>query len=110
MNLLGLAFADGAFKEEGIRSPEDLYKLGVPDYKGALRIGWRRSILERPIFRRANNMPFTASDFNHYLKQLGCNAGYPQTLTSYALRRGAANAFDRKTYCDPTLLPFAEVP
>jgi hypothetical protein len=30
MNLLALAFADGAFKEDGIKTPEDLFKLEIP--------------------------------------------------------------------------------
>ena len=33
-------------------------------------------------------------DFNHCLQRFGFLAGYPQKLTSYALRRGAANAVD----------------
>ncbi|KAH0602744.1 uncharacterized protein H6S33_008394 [Morchella sextelata] len=34
------------------------------------------------------------SDLNQYLKRLGVLAGYPQKLTTYVLRRGAANAVD----------------
>ena len=56
--------------------------------------------MEIPVFRHQVNgaiyysMPQAYSDFNHCLKRLGFLAGYPQELSSYALRRGAADAVD----------------
>ncbi|KAF8534000.1 hypothetical protein BDD12DRAFT_897299 [Trichophaea hybrida] len=100
MNLLALAFADNAFKEEGIQRPEDLYNLEIPHFKESLVIQWKPECRETPVFRRhvdgdiCDKTPLTFSDFNYYLKRLGLLSGYPQTLTSYVLRRGAANAVD----------------
>ena len=100
MNLLALAFADNAFKELGIEKPEDLFSLEIPHFKESLSIQWKSECLETPIFRRqvkdtiCNSTPWTFSDFNYWIKRLGFLSGYPQTLTSYVLRRGAANAID----------------
>jgi len=102
MNLLALAFADGAFRGEGIWSPEDLSKLEVLEFIGLLPIGWKSSIPETPIFRRSNDSPFTAKNFSDRLKELCYMAGYPESLTTYVLRRGAANAIDCETYIDYT--------
>ena len=101
-NLLALAFVDNAFKESGIKKPEDLFSLEIPHFKESLTIQWRPGCLEIPIFRRQVNdtlaicdsTPFAFTDFNYCIKRLGVLSGYPQTLTSYALRRGAANAID----------------
>ena len=56
--------------------------------------------METPVLRRQVNdvvcrsTPWAFADFNYCLKCLGFLAGYPQELSSYALRRGAANAVD----------------
>ena len=56
--------------------------------------------METPIFRRqvngaiCNSTPWAYTDFDHRLKRLGVLAGYSQVPSSYALRRGAANAVD----------------
>ena len=42
----------------------------------------------------SDSVPLTFSDFNDRIKRLGLLSGYPQDLTSYILRRGAANAID----------------
>ena len=100
MSLLALAFADSAFKEEGIQCPEDLYTLEIPHFKETLGIQWKPELLETPIFRQqvkgdiSDSVPWTYSDFNNRIKRLGLLSGYPQDLTSYVLRRGAANAID----------------
>lgn len=99
---LALAFADGAFRDEGIRTPEDLRAIRIPAFKETLEVKWRQEILDTPIFRRTQDgaisltAPFRPGDLNYYLKRLGKLAGYPQQLTSYALRRGAAAAVDCK--------------
>jgi hypothetical protein len=100
MSLLALAFADNAFKEEGIQCPEDLYTLEIPHFKETLAIQWKPELLETPIFRRqvkgdiSHSIPWNYSDFNYCIKRLGFLSGYPQDLNSYVLRRGAANAID----------------
>ena len=84
----------------GIEKPEDLFSLEVPQFKESLAIQWKSGCLETPIFRRqvndtiCNYTAWAFTDFNHCIKRLGFLSGYPQELTSYVLRRGAANAID----------------
>lgn len=112
MNLLALAFADSAFKEGGIRKPEDLYGLEIPDFKESLSVQWKPEIRETPIFRRqkgddiCTSTPLGFSDFSYYLKRLGVLSGYPQILTTYVLRRGAANAVDCMLFYSCLTKPF----
>ena len=100
MVFLALAFADNALKGFGIEKPEDLFSLEIPHFKESLAIQWRPEIMETPIFRRQVNgdicdsTPWAFSDFNYSIRRLGFLSGYPQDLTSYVLRRGAANAVD----------------
>ena len=66
----------------------------------SLAIRWKPECMDTPVFRRQVNgvicdsTPWAYSDFNHCLKRFGILAGYPQEPSSYALRRGAANAVD----------------
>jgi len=85
LNMLALAFADRAFKEEGIWKPEDIDSLVIPDYKERLVLDWRPEVMETPIFRtKGKDWEISASeawsyaDFNYYMKRLGVLAGYPQ--------------------------------
>ncbi|KAH8145064.1 uncharacterized protein LAJ45_10975 [Morchella importuna] len=100
MNFLALAFADNAFMEGGIKKPEDLFALEIPDFKETLSINWKEDMLETPVFRRqegtdiSRTTPMAYRDLNHYVGRLGVLSGYPQRLTTYVLRRGAANAVD----------------
>ena len=102
IGLLALAFVDNAFKESGIKKPEDLFSLEIPHFKEPLAIQWRLEIMESPIFHRqvngdiCNSIPWTFSDFNYSLKRLGFLSEYSQELSNYVLRRGAANAIDCK--------------
>ena len=41
MAFLALAFADNAFKDWGIKKPEELFCLTVPDFKESLAIQWK---------------------------------------------------------------------
>ena len=97
LSLLALSFADNALKEDSIQCPEDLSPLRYT-LEEALAIQWKPELLETPIFRRQVNSeisdsgPWTALDFNYRLKRLGFLSGYPQSLSSYVLRRGTANA------------------
>ena len=52
MSPLALAFADSAFKKEGIQCLEDLYTLEIPHFKEMLGIQWKPALLETPIFRK----------------------------------------------------------
>jgi hypothetical protein len=109
LNMLALAFADNAFKEEGITRPEDIYNIQIPIFRETLSIQWKSEILETPVFQDATRKPeagdvvsdsdaWSFAGFNYYLKRLGEIAGFPETLTSYALRRGAGNAVDCKFF------------
>ena len=55
MGLLALAFADNALKDSGIKKPEDIFSLTVPDFKESLAIQWRPECMEIPVFRRQVN-------------------------------------------------------
>ena len=98
VSLLALAFADNALKEDGIQCAEDLFTLEILHFKEALAIQWKSELSETPIFRRqvngeiSDSEPWTALDSNYSLKRLGLLSGYPQSLSSYVLHRGAANA------------------
>jgi hypothetical protein len=98
---------------DGIKRPEDLYSLNIPNFKETLKIRWKEEMMETPVFRRQQGdqicptTPLVYSDLNQYLKRLGVLAGYPQKLTTYVLRRGAANAVDCRT--PSPLLPGAKV-
>ncbi|KAI5789795.1 hypothetical protein FPQ18DRAFT_261175, partial [Pyronema domesticum] len=107
LNMLALAFADNAFKEEGITRPEDIYNIQIPIFRETLSIQWKPEILETPVFQDATRKPeagdvvsdsdaWSFAGFNYYLKRFGDIAGFPQRLTSYALRIDAANAVDCK--------------
>ena len=102
LNFLALAFADNAFRRPGISKPEDLFSFTIPHFKESLTIQWRPECMEPPVFCRQVNgvicdsTAWAYTDFNYGLKRLGFRAGYPQELTSYILRRGAANAVDCK--------------
>ena len=86
MNLLALAFADSAFKESGIKKPEDLFSLEIPHFKESLAIQWKPECLETPTFRRqvndtiCNSTPFTFTDFNYSIKRLGFLVGVPSNV------------------------------
>ena len=101
MGLLALAFITvNAFKESGIEKLEDPFSLEVSHFKESLAIQWRPGIMETPIFRRqvngdiCNSTPWAPPDFNYSIRRLGFLSGYPRKLSSYILRRGAANSVD----------------
>ena len=99
MSLLALAFADNAFKEEGIQCPVDLYTIEIPHFKETLGIQWKPKLLETPVFRQQVKGDISGSipafgGFDSRIQRLGLLSEYPQDLTSYVLRRGAANAID----------------
>ena len=95
---LALAFADSAFKEEGIQRPEDLYTFEILHFRETLGTQWKPELLETPVFHQqvkgdiSDSVPWTFSDFNNHIKRLSLLSGYPQDLISYMLRRGAADA------------------
>ena len=74
----------------------------IPHFKEALAIRLKLELLETPIFRRRVNgripdsEPWTTMDFNYCLKRLGLLSGYQQSLLSYVLHSGEANAIDRR--------------
>ena len=71
---LALAFADSAFKEEGIQRPEDLYTFEILLFRETLGTQWKPELLETPIFRHqvkgdiSDSRPRTFKDFNTSIK------------------------------------------
>jgi hypothetical protein len=83
--MLALAFADNAFKEEGITRPEDIYNIQIPIFRETLSIQWKPEILETPVFQDATRKPedvvsdsdaWSFAGFNHYLKGLARLLGF----------------------------------
>ena len=97
-----LCFADNAFKELGTKKSvdRDLFSLEISHLRDSLAIQWKPGCLETPNFCRQvndiiyNSTPWSFMDFNYCIKWLGFLSGYPQTLTTYLLHRGAENAID----------------
>ena len=90
IRLLALAFADNAFKELGIKEPEDLFSLEIPHFRDPTETETLRNAYISLLSERhyCNSTPWTFTDFKYCMKRLGFLLGYPQTLTSYVLHRG----------------------
>ncbi|KAI5818223.1 hypothetical protein BZA77DRAFT_291771 [Pyronema omphalodes] len=89
--------------EDGTIVMDSKYQRTVPGYLERVDIRWKPETLEIPIFQDVTSRPnnnvsghdaWSFASFNHYLKRLDEITGFPEVLTSYALRRGAGNALD----------------
>jgi hypothetical protein len=105
LHVLALAFADGAFRSEFIRTPDDLYNFSVDAERGirAVPIEWKPEVMELPLFRRAirsangyetSSKAWTCADAMPHTKSLGRAVGFKHPLRLYAARRGAGEAID----------------
>ena len=56
MYIIALAFADNAF-ENNFNCPEEIYRLVVPPESDRIRLQWKDSLAETPIFRDIENTP-----------------------------------------------------
>ncbi|KAF4556065.1 Hypothetical protein D9617_1g079400 [Elsinoe fawcettii] len=98
-HFFGFALADGALDQ--IRDAAQLSRVNVPPGRAAMPLKVRPSHQDIPVlqardvgqkFCRSKFMPSNA--LNTALTMLGDRAGYQQSLTAYAIRRGHANTID----------------
>ena len=100
---LSLAFADNAFLPN-VESPADLLSKRVPTDMEALKFEWKPDVAKTPILRQSelhngliDTSPIKMLSFNSFnsdITNLGLNAGFPDAVVSYCIRRGVANAVD----------------
>lgn len=100
---LALAFDDDAF--EAISTVQQLFDLKIPDHLTSLTIDFKDEVKEQPVFKRIGLKSNNESEVPHAfqykqlegaINKLGLISGFKQNLTSYHLRRGAANAINSK--------------
>ena len=101
-----MALADKAFKSTWIDKPEDLYIDRIPSHLQSIKLDWKSSMLEVPLFRRAvwkggsvHISPYKSVQYttiHHQNLRLGKSAGFSEPLGLYNYRRGAGEAIDRK--------------
>lgn len=94
--LLALAFADKAFVDD--LTPEELLDIQRQHTSGITWLKWKQEILKTPVFRHCargttlsdtQGMGYAAFRREFVRIQIAC--GYSETVTPYAIRRGAAN-------------------
>ena len=105
LHVLSLAFADGAFLSEWIRTPEDFQTFKVPSYLEAVPIEWKQDWLDKPILRRSwktgqgwvtsPDLPLQADWLNHETLELGRHVGFKEPFRPYVGRRGAGEAINK---------------
>jgi len=120
--MIALAFHDGAFKVAEL-TPHSLAALKVcpdvspskllpkanhccqlPPGRKALHVQWRDDYQQRPIFRtiekktgvmsQSKSLPYKT--IHAQVEALGLDAGYPEKITPYTFRRGAATIVNSK--------------
>ena len=124
LHTLGLAFSDGAFDSDDIRSLQNIYDYKIPDFKESTLLKWKKEWIPRPIFRRActtTNGLITSSikvlsyqSFAPRIQALGKGAGFRARMTAYTFRRGAAQVVNSKSsnitvIIDTKLIAFIEI-
>ena len=102
--LLGLIFADRAFKAPNLTSPEQLAKLYVEPGRNELPLPLRSDMDNIPVFRKAvktlhgweisPNLQLPYSTVAPWMKKLGAITGFRQISRPYTLRYAAGKAFD----------------
>lgn len=91
MSFLTKAFGDAAFEAPDLTTPERLYGLKVEPGLKQRRVIWKESGFELPIFRDQEGKPLRYAE---QLRNLGKATNFKEVLTTYCLRRGAANSID----------------
>lgn len=106
-HLLALAVHDKAFEVNAInRDPSNIFRIKIPEYRNSLRLSWKSSIANIPLFRQPENcagvwitsatQPLKSSTWRRYLKGLGISAGLEHPFTQYVIRRGLMNTVNSK--------------
>ncbi|KAI4132430.1 MAG: hypothetical protein LQ347_002588 [Umbilicaria vellea] len=103
LHFLALAFTDQAFLNPHL-TPANLRKVSVPAHQGKVKIPWKESILDTPVFRAIEEngagcraldaKPIQYEDLRSYFKRLGERVGSEFFLHPYCIRRFAATAID----------------
>ncbi|KAF3107618.1 hypothetical protein TWF102_006999 [Orbilia oligospora] len=98
---VALAFLDDAFDAD-IRKPEDLISVRPLHEFGqrSTEFRWKKSHLDRPIFRNQESCAMRTLQLNYYLRTLGTRMGFRFNLTPYSVRYGVSNAMEGKTTLD----------
>jgi len=108
-HLISLTVDDKAFEAESAKNVQSIFWVTVPTGKKRLTMKWRRSVLDRPVFREpirsvgesgtSPSEPLRASTWIRYLQRLGRTVGFQFPFTQYGLRHGFLNVVD----CTSTL-------
>ncbi|KAI9685459.1 MAG: hypothetical protein M1822_004590 [Bathelium mastoideum] len=101
--MLTLGILDEAF-EVDFASVDEIFQLRVLPPRRSMRLRWKKTWEERPIFRQAvktsdghqtsDTQPWQYHSFLYCLQRLGFKAGMMQILKPYNIRRGAGEAVD----------------
>jgi len=115
--LLGLLFADQAFRAPNLTSAEQLTKLYIEPGRNELPLPLHPDLDNIPVFRRSikafhgyevsPDQPLQYSTLLPWIKDLGTITGFRQVARPYSLRYGAGKAFDENGefyYIEPVLL------
>jgi hypothetical protein len=105
MYMMALAFADNAFLNN-FTCPEEIYRLVVPPESDRIRLRWKDSWAETPIFRdienTANGVRVSRTKslqypkHRHYFIRLGRTCGFEKILEFYDLRRASGKELTSK--------------
>lgn len=101
--MIVLGMHDNAFELE-FTSVEQLFSLRVDPRRKSMRLRWKKSWEDRPLFRQAvptvdgvrtsEKEPLRYHTFLYYIQRLGFMAGLMRILNPYNIRRGAGEAVD----------------
>ena len=101
LHFLALAFSDNAFKAPGLNCPEALYQMKVSEPRQALELEWNDSVMNKCVFRRAkmtegglqtSDEAWPYHTISRLLVKASKDAGFPQNMIPYAIRRATGNA------------------
>ena len=103
VRMIALGILDDAF-ELGFELAEDIFKLRVDRHRQTMRLRWKASWENKPVFRQAvptsdgiqtsKDEPLRYHTFLYYLQRLGMMAGMMKILNPYSIRRGTGEAVD----------------
>jgi len=104
--MIAIGILDNAFKL-GFERAEDIFKLRVDRRRQTMRLRWKASWENKPVFRQAvptsdgvqtsKDEPLRYHTFLYYLQRLGMMAGMMKILNPYNIRRGTGEAVDSES-------------
>jgi integrase len=103
VTLFALAFADDAFANPSLRTPESLFRVKINPGRHGQNIRWKDEVASRFIFRssvraggvwKISERPWSLSFLHDNLTKVGKVAGVEHPTGPYTLRRGAGEAFN----------------